>query len=86
MDLEVRGFHNENFLWSCVEMKVRFLLAKQFLQGEGEKKHVGRILEFFKTTEGEDYFRVQWFFRAEDTVGLSLAENEIFAIVLQAKY
>lgn len=26
------------------------------------------ILEFFKTTEGEDYFRVQWFFRAEDTV------------------
>ncbi|VFQ89132.1 unnamed protein product [Cuscuta campestris] len=39
-----------------------------YVKGEGMKKHVGRILEFFKTTEGEDYFRVQWFFRAEDTV------------------
>ncbi|KAH6760891.1 chromomethylase 2 [Perilla frutescens var. frutescens] len=39
-----------------------------FVKGEGNKKHIGRILEFFKTTEGEDYFRVQWFFRAEDTV------------------
>ncbi|KAH0649567.1 hypothetical protein KY290_033256 [Solanum tuberosum] len=39
-----------------------------FVKGEGKKKHIGRILEFFKTTEGEDYFRVQWFFRAEDTV------------------
>ncbi|XP_042034532.1 DNA (cytosine-5)-methyltransferase CMT2-like isoform X2 [Salvia splendens] len=39
-----------------------------FVKGEGSKKHIGRILEFFKTTEGEDYFRVQWFFRAEDTV------------------
>ncbi|KAJ9707388.1 hypothetical protein PVL29_002413 [Vitis rotundifolia] len=38
------------------------------IKGEGEQKHVGRILEFFKTTEGEDYFRVQWFYRAEDTV------------------
>ncbi|KAL0312384.1 UNVERIFIED_CONTAM: DNA (cytosine-5)-methyltransferase CMT2 [Sesamum radiatum] len=39
-----------------------------FVKGEGKKKHVGRILEFFKTMEGEEYFRVQWFFRAEDTV------------------
>ncbi|KAK4435532.1 DNA (cytosine-5)-methyltransferase CMT2 [Sesamum alatum] len=39
-----------------------------YVKGEGKKKHVGRILEFFKTMEGEDYFRVQWFFRAEDTV------------------
>ncbi|XP_073055558.1 DNA (cytosine-5)-methyltransferase 1-like [Primulina eburnea] len=39
-----------------------------YVKGEGEKKHVGRILEFFKTTEGEEYFRVQWFYRAEDTV------------------
>nr|XP_043640111.1 DNA (cytosine-5)-methyltransferase CMT2-like isoform X2 [Erigeron canadensis] len=35
---------------------------------EGGHNHVGRILEFFKTNDGEDYFRVQWFFRAEDTV------------------
>ncbi|KAL9177383.1 hypothetical protein ABFS82_01G055000 [Erythranthe guttata] len=39
-----------------------------FVKGEGIKKHIGRILEFFRTMEGEDYFRVQWFFRAEDTV------------------
>ncbi|XP_070048219.1 DNA (cytosine-5)-methyltransferase CMT2 isoform X2 [Nicotiana tomentosiformis] len=39
-----------------------------YVKGEGRKNHIGRILEFFKTAEGEDYFRVQWFFRAEDTV------------------
>ncbi|EPS61564.1 hypothetical protein M569_13232, partial [Genlisea aurea] len=38
------------------------------VKGEETKEHIGRILEFFKTMEGEDYFRVQWFFRAEDTV------------------
>lgn len=41
---------------------------KQFWQGEGTQKHIGKILEFFKTTDGEEYFRVQWFYRAEDTV------------------
>ncbi|RZC69528.1 hypothetical protein C5167_032645 [Papaver somniferum] len=38
---------------------------------EGEKggqNYIGRILEFFKTEEDEDYVRVQWFYRAEDTV------------------
>lgn len=35
---------------------------------EGGQNYIGRILEFFKSLEGEDYFRVQWFFRAEDTV------------------
>ncbi|XP_015575099.1 DNA (cytosine-5)-methyltransferase CMT2 isoform X2 [Ricinus communis] len=39
-----------------------------YIAGEGGQKHVGRIVEFFKTTDGEDYFRVQWFYRAEDTV------------------
>ncbi|CAA0820434.1 DNA (cytosine-5)-methyltransferase CMT2 [Striga hermonthica] len=39
-----------------------------YVKGEGTKKHIGQILEFFKTTLGDDYFRVQWFFRAEDTV------------------
>ncbi|KAK4802190.1 hypothetical protein SAY86_000393 [Trapa natans] len=38
------------------------------IQGEGGKEHVGRILEFFRTIDEEDYFRVQWFYRAEDTV------------------
>ncbi|BBH02766.1 chromomethylase 2 [Prunus dulcis] len=37
-------------------------------EGDGGKKHVGRILEFFKTTDGENYFRVQWFYKVEDTV------------------
>ncbi|XP_027180268.1 DNA (cytosine-5)-methyltransferase CMT2-like [Coffea eugenioides] len=39
-----------------------------YIKGEGRKKHIGRILEFFRTTQGEDYFRVQWYFRVEDTV------------------
>ncbi|KAK9928176.1 hypothetical protein M0R45_025322 [Rubus argutus] len=39
-----------------------------YVKGNEEKKHVGRILEFFKTTDGENYFRVQWFYRVEDTV------------------
>ena len=46
----------------------KFSWDKQFLQGEEVKHHIGRILEFFKTTDGENYFRVQWFYRAEDTV------------------
>ncbi|KAK4384758.1 DNA (cytosine-5)-methyltransferase CMT2 [Sesamum angolense] len=35
---------------------------------KGGSNYIGKILEFFETTDGEDYFRVQWFFRAEDTV------------------
>ncbi|MQL91983.1 hypothetical protein Taro_024604 [Colocasia esculenta] len=35
---------------------------------EGKPNYVGRILEFFETTNGDYYFTVQWFFRAEDTV------------------
>lgn len=38
------------------------------IKGEGKHEHVGRIVEFFKTSDDENYFRVQWFFRAEDTV------------------
>ena len=41
-------------------------------QGDGKKKHVGRIVEFFKTTNGEKYFRVQWFYPVEDTVSQQL--------------
>ncbi|XP_047326948.1 DNA (cytosine-5)-methyltransferase CMT2-like isoform X2 [Impatiens glandulifera] len=39
-----------------------------YIKGDGKQKHIGRIMEFFQTTDGDDYFRVQWFFRAEDTV------------------
>ncbi|XP_038877156.1 DNA (cytosine-5)-methyltransferase CMT2-like [Benincasa hispida] len=39
-----------------------------YIKGEGEKNHVGTIIEFFKTTDGENYFRGQWFYRVEDTV------------------
>ncbi|WVZ24126.1 hypothetical protein V8G54_002670 [Vigna mungo] len=38
-----------------------------FIEGEEEEKHVGRIIEFFQTTEGQNYFRVQWFYRIQDT-------------------
>ncbi|XP_052176411.1 DNA (cytosine-5)-methyltransferase CMT2-like isoform X2 [Diospyros lotus] len=50
--------------------KVVFALGDcAYVKGqEGGENYVGKILEFFKTMDGEDYFRVQWFFRAEDTV------------------
>ncbi|XP_058103901.1 DNA (cytosine-5)-methyltransferase CMT2-like isoform X2 [Magnolia sinica] len=35
---------------------------------EGRPNYIGRILEFFETVEGQNYFTVQWFFRAGDTV------------------
>lgn len=47
------------------------------LQGEGEAQHVGKILEFFRTTDGKEYFRVQWFYRAEDTVCKESTESNI---------
>ncbi|KAL8104093.1 DNA (cytosine-5)-methyltransferase CMT2-like [Apium graveolens] len=43
------------------------------IKGNGKEKHVGRILEFFRTTESEDYFRVQWFYKAGDTVMKDMA-------------
>ncbi|XP_035542186.1 DNA (cytosine-5)-methyltransferase CMT2-like isoform X2 [Juglans regia] len=39
-----------------------------YIKGDGGQKHIGRILEFFRTTDGENYFRVQWFYKVEDTV------------------
>ncbi|KAL0687712.1 hypothetical protein Bca4012_087389 [Brassica carinata] len=38
------------------------------LMGDGEEPPIGKIVEFFKTTDGESYFRVQWLYRATDTV------------------
>uniref|UniRef100_A0A1D1YKA9 DNA (cytosine-5-)-methyltransferase n=1 Tax=Anthurium amnicola TaxID=1678845 RepID=A0A1D1YKA9_9ARAE len=35
---------------------------------EGKANYLGRVLEFFETIDGDYYFTVQWFFRAEDTV------------------
>lgn len=56
-----------NFNNLAIEAR-KFSQDKQFLQGEETKHHIGKILEFFKTTDGDNYFRVQWFYRAEDTV------------------
>ncbi|KAM3229351.1 hypothetical protein ACQJBY_060300 [Aegilops geniculata] len=40
-----------------------------FVKGpEGKPNYIGKILEFFETVAGESYCRVQWFFRAEDTI------------------
>ncbi|XP_020227440.1 DNA (cytosine-5)-methyltransferase CMT2 isoform X2 [Cajanus cajan] len=38
------------------------------IKGEGEQNHVGKIIEFFQTTHGQKYIRVQWFYRIQDTV------------------
>ncbi|WOK92714.1 DNA (cytosine-5)-methyltransferase 1-like [Canna indica] len=35
---------------------------------KGKPDYIGRILELFETERGHYYFRVQWFFRAADTV------------------
>ncbi|KAL5172715.1 DNA (cytosine-5)-methyltransferase CMT2 [Glycine soja] len=44
------------------------LILSSSNDGEGEEKHVGKIIEFFQTTDGQNYFRVQWFYRIQDTV------------------
>ncbi|KAJ8427935.1 hypothetical protein Cgig2_023311 [Carnegiea gigantea] len=54
-----------------------------YVQGEkGKKNFVGRIIEFFKTMDDEDYFRVQWFYRAEDTVRIESFSNW-FGLVIE---
>ncbi|OVA20709.1 Chromo domain/shadow [Macleaya cordata] len=35
---------------------------------EGKPDYIGRIVEFFESTDKEQYFTAQWFFKAEDTV------------------
>ncbi|KAI3996580.1 hypothetical protein MKX01_009412, partial [Papaver californicum] len=46
---------------------------------KGGQNYIGRILEFFKTEEGEDYVRIQWFYRAEDTVILLILSTSIYS-------
>ncbi|KAL5202637.1 hypothetical protein ABZP36_013589 [Zizania latifolia] len=65
---------------AVLDVKCHYLQAKvssytfcigdcAFVKGtEGKPNYIGRLLEFFETKAGECYFRVQWFFRAEDTV------------------
>ncbi|KAF0927340.1 hypothetical protein E2562_031953 [Oryza meyeriana var. granulata] len=65
---------------AVLDVKCHYLQAKvsrytfcigdcAFIKGpEGKPNYIGRLLEFFETKAGECYFRVQWFFRAEDTV------------------
>ncbi|KAF5754366.1 putative DNA (cytosine-5-)-methyltransferase [Helianthus annuus] len=57
-----------HYLQAKVETHVLDLGDCVTVKGEGDHDHVGRIIEFFKTTVNQDFFRVQWFFRAEDTV------------------
>ncbi|KAJ0812135.1 putative DNA (cytosine-5-)-methyltransferase [Helianthus annuus] len=57
-----------HYLQAKVETHVLDLGDCVTVKGEGDHDHVGRIIEFFKTTYNQDFFRVQWFFRAEDTV------------------
>ncbi|KAK1651103.1 hypothetical protein QYE76_068908 [Lolium multiflorum] len=47
-----------------------------FVKGpEGKPNYISRILEFFETVAGERYCRVQWFFRAEDTIMENQAQS-----------
>ncbi|CAI0418779.1 unnamed protein product [Linum tenue] len=38
------------------------------IRGQEGQMHIGKIVEFFRSTDEEDYFRVQWFYKAEDTI------------------
>ncbi|XP_024995332.1 DNA (cytosine-5)-methyltransferase CMT2-like [Cynara cardunculus var. scolymus] len=58
-----------HYLQAKVETHVFDLGDCACVKGEEDgHNHVGRILEFFKTNDSKDFFRIQWFFRAEDTV------------------
>ncbi|KAF4401783.1 hypothetical protein G4B88_000831 [Cannabis sativa] len=57
-----------HFAQANIQSRIYNLGDCAYIQGDGKKKHIGRIVEFFKTTDGEKYFRVQWFYRVEDTV------------------
>lgn len=48
------------------------IYMQAMFQGDGGQKHIGRIMEFFRTTDGENYFRVQWFYKVEDTVSFQI--------------
>ncbi|TVU13618.1 hypothetical protein EJB05_37038, partial [Eragrostis curvula] len=40
--------------------------------GDNEKDYIGRITEFFEGADHRQYFTCRWFFRPEDTVGISM--------------
>ncbi|XP_020528962.1 DNA (cytosine-5)-methyltransferase 1 isoform X2 [Amborella trichopoda] len=47
-----------------------------YVKGQkGGPNYIGRILEFFETMDGIQYFNAQWFFRAADTVIQGLASQ-----------
>uniref|UniRef100_J3M520 DNA (cytosine-5-)-methyltransferase n=2 Tax=Oryza brachyantha TaxID=4533 RepID=J3M520_ORYBR len=72
---------------AVLDVKCHYLQAKvstctfcigdcAFIKGpEGKPNYIGRLLEFFETKAGEYYVRVQWFFRAEDTVMKEQAQS-----------
>ncbi|KAL0794499.1 hypothetical protein Bca101_065876 [Brassica carinata] len=43
---------------------------------EGNPNYIAKIVEFFEAVDGEPYFRARWFYRPEDTVIKTLA-NEV---------
>ncbi|XP_078173735.1 DNA (cytosine-5)-methyltransferase CMT2-like isoform X2 [Carex rostrata] len=58
-----------HYLQACISGCIFSLGDCAYVEGPpGKPNYVGRILEFFETRIGENYFTVQWFFRAEDTV------------------
>ncbi|KNA23044.1 hypothetical protein SOVF_028590 [Spinacia oleracea] len=62
--LEVKCHYTQAQIKGCI-----FNLGDcALIRGEGSQKHIGRIVEFFQTIEGEEYFRAQWFYKPEDTV------------------
>ncbi|XP_074270247.1 DNA (cytosine-5)-methyltransferase CMT2-like isoform X2 [Silene latifolia] len=57
-----------HYVQAEVNGKVFHLGDCALIRGDGKQKHIGRIIEFLRTMEDDDYFRVQWFYKPEDTV------------------
>ncbi|KAK9716133.1 hypothetical protein RND81_06G213100 [Saponaria officinalis] len=57
-----------HYLEAQINERIFHLGDCALIRGDEGQKHIGRIIEFLRTTEEENYFRVQWFYKAEDTV------------------
>ncbi|CAO2819693.1 unnamed protein product [Amaranthus hypochondriacus] len=61
--LEVKYHYTRAQINGCI-----FELGDCALIRGDDQTHIGKIVEFFQTLDGEDYFRVQWFYKPKDTV------------------
>ncbi|KAL2906241.1 hypothetical protein RDABS01_004951 [Bienertia sinuspersici] len=60
---------SRHFTEALVDGDILKLLDDVYIQAEeGQQNYIAKIVEFFETTDKEQYLTAQWFYRAEDTV------------------